>query len=236
MERLNIKHIFLAIISSLVLLASCSKEYYEDGGLHEAKYDGTIMQFLKSRPELFDTLVQVIGYTKYAQLLDDPSANVTFFAPTNQSIMRSMLRLNEQLYFSGQDSTHSVSQVAPEVWEKFLGLYIYNEKYLLKDYPQVDTTNLLVYPGQGYISANGLAMNIGTFYNDVVSKNSAGVEQVIKYAGYRQVIINYSNPVATSDIQPNNGVLHVLNFTKHTFGFYTYDFTLDAISKGIIYE
>lgn len=235
MKRFNIKYIFLAIISSLVLLASCTKEYYDDGGVHNAKYDGTIMQFLKSRPELFDTLVKVIEYTKYAQLLNDPKANVTFFAPTNQSIKRSMLALNRQLYFSGQDSTHSVAQVAPEVWEKFLGLYIYNDKFLLKDYPQIDTTNLLVYPGQGYISISGKPMNIGTVYNDVVSKNSAGIEQIVKYAGYRQLLINYSNPIATSDIQPNNGVLHVLNFSRHTFGFYTYDFTNDAINKGIIY-
>ncbi len=236
MKKFNMKYIFLAFFSSLIFLASCTKDYYEDGGVHDAKYNGTIMQFLKSRPELFDTLIKVIEYTKYAQLLNDPAANVTFFAPSNQSIKRSMLALNRQLYFSGKDSTHSVSQVSPAVWEKFLGLYIYKDKYLLKDYPQIDTSNLLIYPGQGYISLSGQPMNIGTVYNDVRSTNSAGVEQIIKYAGYRQLLINYSNPIATSDIQPTNGVLHVLNFTKHTFGFYTYDFTNDAINKGIIYK
>jgi len=235
MKNINIKHVFLAFISSLLLLASCTKDYYEDGGVHDPKYDGTIMAFLKSRPELFDTLVKVLEYTKYAELLDKPDANITFFAPCSQSINRSIYALNNQLYIKGQDTIFDVKQVSPEVWEKYLGQYIYEDKYLLKDYPQIDTANMLVYPGQGYISISGEPMNIGSFYYDVVSKNNAGVEQVIKYAGYRQILINYSNPVATSDIQPTNGVLHVLNFSKHAFGFYTYDFSQSAINEGVIY-
>ena len=235
MRKFNIKQVFVAFISSLVVLASCTKEYYEDGGVHSPKYDGTIMQFLKSRPELFDTLVKVAELTKYAELLDDPNANITFFAPASQSINKSVIALNRTLFARGQDTVKDVKQISPEVWEKFLGYYIYNDRYLLKDYPQIDTNDYLTYPGQGYLSLNGEAMNIGTFYNDVVSKNNAGVEQVMKYAGYRQILINRSNPVATSDIQPINGVLHVLQFSRHTFGFYSYDFSTNAINKGIIY-
>lgn len=235
MRSLNIKYVFLTIISTLVVLASCTKDYYEDGGVHQAKYDGTIMQFLQSRPELFDTLVKVIEYTKYADLLKDPNANVTFFAPTNQSINSSVISLNYQLFNKGQDTILNVNQIDPAVWEKFLGRYLYQDKYQLKDYPQIDTANLLVFPGQGYISMGGEPINIGTFYNDVVSKNNDGVVQRIKYAGYRQVLINYTNPVATSDIQPNNGVIHVLNFSKHSFGFSTYEFVLEAINTGVIY-
>jgi len=235
MIKINIQYVFLAFISFLMMLASCTKEYYDDGGVHNPKYEGTILEFLKSRPELFDTLVKVLEYSRYAQLLDNPSANVTFFAPTNQSINRSVQTLNAQLFLRGQDTILDVRQVAAAVWEKFLGLYIYNDKYLLKDYPQIDTNNLLIYPGQGYISLADRPLNIGTLYNDVVSKNSAGVEQVIKYAGYRQIVLNYRNPVATSDIQPSNGILHVLNFSKHAFGFFTFDFSLNAINAGIIY-
>lgn len=235
MRKLTIKHVFVAFISALVVLASCTKEYYQDGGVHNPKYDGTIMQFLKSRPELFDTLVKVAEMTKYGSLLDDPNANVTFFAPASQSINKTVISLNRELFAKGQDTVLDVRQISPEVWEKFLGYYIYNDRYTLKDYPQIDTNDILTYPGQGYISYNGEAMNIGTFYNDVVSKNNAGIEQVMKYAGYRQILINRSNPVATSDIQPTNGVLHVLNFSKHSFGFYTYDFINNAINKGIIY-
>jgi uncharacterized surface protein with fasciclin (FAS1) repeats len=231
----NIRLIFLTIISVIIALSSCKKEYYVDGGVHDPNYDGTILQFLKSRPELFDTLVKVLEMGDYATLLNDPNANVTFFAPTSQSIAKSMTSLNRSLFQRGQDTVLDVKQVSPEVWEKYLSKYIYRDKYLLKDYPQIDTVDMLAYPGQGYISIGGEAMNIGTFYNDVRTKNSAGVEQIVKYAGYRQVLINYSNPVATSDIQPTNGVVHVLQYFKHSFGFYSFDFASDALNKGITY-
>jgi uncharacterized surface protein with fasciclin (FAS1) repeats len=231
----NIRFIFLAIISTIIALSSCRKEYYEDGGVHDPNYDGTILQFLKSRPELFDTLVKVLELGEYSTLLNDPNANVTFFAPTSQSISKSIRALNSVLYARGQDTVLDVRQVSPEVWKKYLSKYIYRDKYLLKDYPQIDTSDMLAYPGQGYISIGGEAMNIGTFYNDVRTKNSAGVEQIVKYAGYRQILINYTNPVATSNIQPNNGVIHVLQYFRHSFGFYSYDFASDAFNMGITY-
>jgi len=231
----NLKITFIAIISTIIGLASCKKDYYMDGGIHNAKYDGTILQFLKSRSELFDSLVKIVELGSYTSLLNDPNANVTFFAPTSQSIIKSIKLLNMQLYNRGQDTVTDMRQISPEVWRKYLSRYLYPEKYLLKDFPQIDTNDMLTYPGQGYISMNGDPMNIGTFYNDVYTKNSAGVEQIVKYAGYRQLLINYTTPVATSDIQPTNGVIHVLQFYNHTFGFFSFDFAMDAINKGITY-
>ena len=231
----NLKLVFLTITALIIALSSCKKDYYIDGGLHNPKYDGTILEFLKSRPELFDTLIKVVDLANYTTLLNDPNANITFFAATNQSINKSVIALNRQLFLRGQDTVLDVSQISPDVWHKFLSNYIYPEKFLLKDYPQIDTNDMLAYPGQGYLSISGVANNIGTFYNDVKTKNSAGVEQIVKYAGYRQILINYSNPVATSDLQPNNGVIHVLQYARHTFGFNSFDFTNDAINKGITY-
>lgn len=235
MTKFNLKQIVFPFFLSLIFLASCKEEYYQDGGVHKAQYDGTILSFLKSRPELFDSLVKVIDLAGYSSLLDKPDANITFFAPANQSVARTILELNRRLYFTGQDTVLNLDQVSPSVWNKYLSMYIYEDKYLLKDYPQVDTNDILTYPGQGYISIKGEPVNIGVFYNDVTSKNSAGVVQVIKYAGYRQVLIGYFNPVATSDIQPTNGIVHVLQFNRHSFGFNAYDFTTNAISSGISY-
>lgn len=231
----NIKLIFITIISTIIVLSACKKEHYIDGGVHDPRYNGTILQFLKSRPELFDTLVKVAELADYSTLLNDPNANITLFAPASQSITKSITALNRQLFQRGQDTVLDVRQISPEVWHKYLSRYIYPDRYLLKDYPQLDTNDILAYPGQGYLSIKGEPMNIGTFYNDVRTKNNAGVEQIVKYAGYRQILINYSNPVATSDIQPDNGVIHVLQFNRHSFGFYTYDFATDAINKGITY-
>ncbi|SKC07681.1 Fasciclin domain-containing protein [Sphingobacterium nematocida] len=235
MAKFNIKHIFFTVMISLMAFASCKKEYYEDGGVHNPKYEGTILQFLKSRPELFDSLVKVIDLAGYSELLNDPNENLTFFAPANESINNSMELLNLQLYARAQDTVLDLKQVSPEVWKKFLSRYIFKNRYLLKDYPQIDTNDMFTYPGQIYLSIGGEPTTIGTFYNDVSSKNNAGVEQIIKYAGYRQVLIDFREPVATSDIQPNNGVVHVLRYRTHSFGFSAFDFTSAAMSKGITY-
>ncbi|RZK74582.1 MAG: hypothetical protein EOO92_17000 [Pedobacter sp.] len=81
-------------------------------------------------------------------------------------------------------------------------------------------------------------------FQDVVTV-SGGVETRIKYAGYRQLFLAYipdlSNPlislvnipVATSDIQTNTGVIHVLNRPKHNFGFNTDRFIEEVIAAGI---
>lgn len=230
---------------SVLMMASCQKEYYLDQGVHDPEFNGTTMEFLASRPELFDSLTRIIHLSGLQEAIDRGPA--TFFAPPNASINKSVVMLNRQLYLNGQDTVVDLSQVDPGVWRKYLARYIVNDKFLLKDFPQIDTLNLDVYPGQGYLSYLEEPMNIGVLYNDVTSENSAGVEQTIKYAGYRQLYISYvydfSNestatqfitaPVATSDIQTHSGSLHVLNFSKHAFGFDANDFVSTAYSVGI---
>jgi hypothetical protein len=108
---------------------------------------------------------------------------------------------------------------------------------LLKDYPQRDTLSYIAYPGQNYTSYGGRIMNVGAIFSD-----AGGVS----YAGYRQLFLAYipdlsnpqvalqNNPVATSDIQTTNGVLHVLTKIKHNLGFNTDTFIDQVIASGIL--
>jgi hypothetical protein len=92
--------------------------------------------------------------------------------------------------------------------------YVLKGKYLLKDFPQLDFTLRPLYPGGYYSGYNNDLSNIGVVYNTA---------NTVRYAGYRQLciaaIIDPSNPsyyqfmsaaVASSDIQPTNGVIHAL--------------------------
>src|SRR5690606_34718794 len=160
---------------------------------------------------------------------------ITCFARTECSIDKSMERLNYYWYnLQGQDSVTNIKQVKPEVWKELLSMYIVKDKYLAKDIPQLDTTAMAAYPGQAYISYNGRTMNIGLVHHDANG---------IKYAGYRQLVYSYVNDfvendltnayVATSDIQPSNGVVHVIRLTDHKFGFNEATFISKAIAAGI---
>jgi hypothetical protein len=230
-----IKTIIAVFIIAACFLAGCKKDsYYYDTGVHQAKYDGTILDFLKAKPFIFDSLVLAIKVAGMEDVFQ--KENVTFFAPPSSCIHKAIVNLNTDLRNNGKDTVSQLGQVQPQVWKDMLSEYVFKGSYLLKDIPQIDTLALSAFPGQGYVSYGGRTMNIGVFYN---SANG------VKYVGYRQLILSFipdfSNPtvsllnvpIATSDIQPTNGVIHALQFQNHVLGFDSRRFITAAESAGI---
>lgn len=228
----NLKMIMLLFAVGMIAW-SCNKYYY-DSGVHKGKYEGSIMDYMKENRSFFDSTLMVIELAGMTNVLQ--SENVTFFAPPSGTVNKIVRSLNRQLRFAGKDTVSKLEQIKPEVWKNTLSQYVFKGTNLLKDYPQRDTLSYVAYPGQNYTSYGGRIMNIGVIFND-----AGGVQ----YAGYRQLYLAYipdfSNPqvsltnipVATSDIQPKNGVIHVLNKVKHTYGFRSNTFIDQAISAGI---
>jgi hypothetical protein len=230
-------NMLLLLIITIVFFAasSCKKtSYFIDTGLTQANYNGTIWKYLTDKPMYFDTLTQVITLSGMQNVFQD--STITFFAPPSHCVYMAVKNLNKYLYIRGQDTVVRLNQIDPQVWRDMLSLYIIRGKYLLKDIPQLDTTQLAVFGGQGYVSWAGRPMNIGVIYNNAGS---------VQYAGYRQLyysyILNFNTvagsminvPVASSDIQPTNGAVQVLQQQNHVFGFLSNNFILDAIGLGI---
>jgi hypothetical protein len=230
----------------LLAVVGCSKDYFDDSGVHNAKYDGNMMQYLEAHGQdersLFDSLLTVIQLAG----LENTIANdqITFFAPTDPSIGKAIRALNTRLFSSGQDTVVELSEVDSRVWKKMLEGYIVKGNLGLVDFPQVDTMELNAFGGRLYQTLDeDLIVNIGTVFHDL--KND-GV--TIKYQGPRQLLFSYipdmSNPtlfwrsgyVATSNIEPTNGRLHVLRYIDHQFGFTTIRFADMAIEYGINYK
>jgi hypothetical protein len=253
MKKLTIKAILL-IAMSMVLFAACQKEkYYFDSGTTKGNFDGSILTYLKSKPVYFDTLTKVIELAGMNEVFD--KQNITFFAPTSSSIYKSVKGLNAYLKQNGRDTVSKLTQIKPEAWKELLSLYIFKGSNRLKDYPQVDTLNMAAFPGQGYTSINGRTMNIGVLFNDAVIIENNVEKSRVRYAGYRQLYLSYipnyadpkvgllNAPVASSDIAPTNGIVHVLvqegNYlgswkSKHNFGFSTGLFINTVQSYGIL--
>ncbi len=222
------------VLFCLTIWSCTDDDYLLDTGLHEANYEGTIWDYLNDKPVHFDSLTKVIELAGMEELFIEDS--ITFFAPSNPSINRSLYALNENLYRRGRDTVSDLGQVNGEVWRELLSNYIIKGKYLARDIPQLDTTQLDAFGGQGFISLSGRPMNLGVVYFD-----AGGVQ----YAGYRQLYFSYINefsndedaminvPVASSDIQPYNGAVHVLRYQEHSFGFRASEFVSRAISAGI---
>ena len=224
------RNVFFYLSIMVLITASCTKDkYYTEGGKSDPVFKGTILQYLESKPVPFDSVVAVIKLAKLETQFS--GENITFFAPTDYSIKKAILNTNAFLYRYGKDTINTLNDIDPAIWKKYLQMYMFHGSNKLKDYYQIDFSLKSVYPGQNYYSYNNTIFNIGVEYNDVVytdaSNNSV---KGIKYAGYRQLKLSYiydlSDPqnswytstVASSDIQPSNGVVHVLN-NNHVFGF-----------------
>lgn len=241
-----IKSTFIVGFICLLAFSSCNK-YYEDSGTHVNNFDGTIVDYIKLRKDLFDSLYKVIQYADLESTL--ANEKITFFAPADPTIRRSIFALNDYLYSKGLDTVTSMTQIDKSVWKDFLSMYVYRDVYLLKDIPPLDTLNMSVNPGQAFVSYGAHEMIIGVLYNDVVSGKDEK-KQVVENAGYRQLylskIYNISNlgglgsminvPIASSDIKVKNGVIHALKYQNHVFGFNTTDFVNAAFNKGIKYK
>jgi hypothetical protein len=234
----NIARIIAILVVAMPFFTFCTDDnYLVDGGKSNGVYDGTIWDFICSRPDYFDTLCYVVQLAGMEDVFKEDE--ITFFAPPDYSLKYCLDYINRYRYnYQGKDSLRDLSQIKPEIWKEFIGLYVVKDKYMLKDIPQIDTTMLSAYGGQAYISYNGRPMNIGVVYYDVESNGNR-----IKYAGYRQLIYSYiydfadmdmqNAYVATSDIQTNNGIVHVINFSSHIFGFSQTQFAQKALAAGI---
>ncbi|HEU0227792.1 MAG TPA: hypothetical protein VFQ86_08645 [Arachidicoccus soli] len=230
---------FILICMLLLVLSSCQKQkYYYDTGLSKAAYNGTVMDYLENNPyHLFDSVVKVIKLAGMENVFQSDS--ITFFAPADTCIYASIANLNSQLVSRGKDTISDLAQLSPEFWKEEISLYLFSGVHRLKDYPQIDPSNMQVFPGGYYPSYNGKVMHVGVIFNTVNG---------VQYAGYRQLMIDYftgSTPptgyltwqtlVASSDINPSNGIVHVLQYPSHFFGFNPSDFANEAIAKGIDY-
>jgi len=77
-------------------------------------------------------------------------------------------------------------------------------------------------------------MNVGVVYGDANGVKYVGPRQILYSYIYDITVSDLKNAyVATSDIQPKNGVVHVLRMTDHDFGFDRRLFALKAIEEGI---
>jgi uncharacterized surface protein with fasciclin (FAS1) repeats len=222
----TIKKYITPIICSVILaitVSSCSKDnYYKDGGLANPHFNGTVLQYLQSNPQ-FDTIAQVVKLAGMENIFS--KEDITFFAPTDECIRRTIgivngkqpdlaNGLNQALFDLKKDTIKKLSDIPQQTWRKYLMRYVFKGKFLLKDYPQLDFSLRPLYPGGYYYGYNGDLANIGVVYSTA---------NTVKYAGYRQLCIaeisDPSNPqfyyfssaaVASSDIQPTNGVIHSL--------------------------
>lgn len=226
----------MAVVLTVCIVNCQNEDYLQDGGKHNPYYNGTVLEYLNQHPDkhYFSELTDLIHYAGLDSVLQNEE--ITFFAPTDFSIEKSMDYLNEQLYWRrGEDSIKDLHQIQPEVWKEYLSMYIIPGKYCLKDIPQLDTAAVSAYPGGAYYSMAKVPMNMGVVYYDAASVKYAGARQILYSYVYDFTTMDMVNAyVSSCDIQPYNGVVHVIRFTDHYFGFDRDRFLESVVNAGVL--
>lgn len=199
-------------ILSIILLAACSKDngYYKED-VKKIKYNGNILQYLESKPGVFDSLIKVLHRIEMDKTVETNS-NITLFAPTNQSFRTALENLNNTRkkadkpmeYLDNIDLAHLDTMMS---------------QYLIRGFYPTDS--MMLKDGISLFDfKNGYPMNA-----KVIRSNSSGYIKggpiVVQYSDTKrsQFTRNWvTASTASINIEANNGVVHVLA-SDHVFGF-----------------
>ncbi|SDD01213.1 hypothetical protein [Niabella drilacis] len=205
------KNPLIVCLFALLFLAACNKkDYFRNTGLQSGVFKENIYEFLQQRPFLFDSLVQVIDRSGMKEILQKET--VTFFAPPDQSLMFTMNAINGSRYAQGKDSLR-IADIPGDIWRRYLSHYIFKGRYMMNDISRVDFARAALYPGQNIESYDGFIMNMGVVYGAYSGTQDVGPRTIWLSAvgsNFADLARALTEQVATSNLQPQNGVVHAL--------------------------
>jgi len=132
MKNTYLKIVVLIIILPLALLTSCEiggleiqKPYQFEGGLKEGKLSMNALDFIKSRPDIFSSLLEAITYTGTQDLYTQP--NNTYLLLTNNALSEPSNALSYFVqnkvfnpgYILGVSPRADSIMVIPSSWERY---------------------------------------------------------------------------------------------------------------------
>lgn len=206
--------IVIALVT-VVFTTGCSKDYFADGGTlnpeETMNLNKSTMDYLKSRPEVFDTLTTLIGLTGLEEAVN--ASGSTFLAPKNYSI-RNYFNLK---YPDPEKRPKSFGEIPEEDMEEIEDIiknYIIPDKQVVRGDLATTYSYVTTYGGtqgrfnivQGDYLGN---VNMGARF--VIFALNRGVPGVFD--------LYLSVQVETADLHATNGIVHVLTADTHIFGF-----------------
>lgn len=194
-------------IITLVLLASCTKNNFIDTGISNGRHEGkNILEYMAAHSYDWDSTILMIRHAGAEMIRlfegEDPAhKEITFFGPTNHSIRRFLLERGYK----------RVTEIDADWCRSILLQHVVDGKIYRKDIPQ------------GQAGLYGTVGTGGTFFNTLaatriwvyVDLQEAGgiVENAAKPIYINFTKANKLVAVASGDIEPDNGIVHALEYS-----------------------
>ncbi|MDR6782323.1 hypothetical protein ABIE26_001189 [Pedobacter africanus] len=189
------------------LLVACTKQNVIDTGVSKAHFDGTIMQYLRQDDYNWKLTVQMIERAGLTDLFEGKLSdhkNITFLGFTSYTVL-------QYLYANKMDS---VNQLSVTFCKETLLKHIVKRKILKEDVP-FRARQYLIYaaeqPANKYLTMHtegGAEIRAYLEHSDFAGVPDAGPVSMFLYSMTGNTFI----PLASPNIQPNNGVVHSLGY------------------------
>ena len=196
------------LVSSFV---GCTKYNAVDTGLAQKKFPGNMYEYLHSDSYNWDSLLMFIDYLGLEEYFTGKKAGyeeITFFGPTNHSIRR---KIYDKFTWSPTWQKvyvyHSVKEFIEGEGEELILSHIVKGKYEVKDIPR--GTDDDEESGVVFTSASGTKFRVYSFQEPYEKTPKAG-PVVLYVRGGKSM--NNKIDVASTDIEPTNGIVHSLAY------------------------
>lgn len=199
------KYIFIIIA---ILAISCSTEdNYTDTGVSRGEHDCSIYEYLHTDSYNWDSTILVIERANLIDLFDGKETDypqITFFGPTNHSIRRFMLQNNYQ----------KVSDMPEEMCKEMMLKHVAVGKFM-KAKIEFGSRNVEgeIEGGTHFTCLGNNVLHAYKIRESWGGVDNSGAVRLYIYSETAKTKV----PMASPDIEPNNGVVHALNYT-YTFG------------------
>lgn len=210
------KYTFILGFICLILgMGSCVENNFIKSGLHDGRFDGSLLEYLKAPGHSYDwdstaRLVEQAGpeVIRLFEGRDPEHPEITFLGPTNHSIRRYML----------DNEIERITDMDPDDCKDFLLQCVIDGKIYRDDVPRGRYDEEEMMPGEGgkyYTTLYGNSIWIYTHQQTLQGIPDVGAVSMGVYSqsAFRDFAI------ASSNIEPNNCVVHSLsyNFTLGDF-------------------
>lgn len=204
-----VRALFIAIIIIFISIGCKSNQGYIDTGISNGIHDCTMYEYLQRDSYNWDSLVIMIdhsGLTNLFQGGDPKYKDITFFGITNYSILRYML----------EKDIEKVTDMHPDFCKEILMGHIFDNRMMKIDIPYREQNEDGTYVEGGVnITTEGdvelRLYNQRSMYNGVVNAGPI-IMNMLSVTNQNKDI-----PIASPDIQTNNGVVHSIHY-YHTLG------------------
>ena len=192
----------LLICITVTLLASGEKDYQHDTGLADGYHDCSMMDYLRSDHNNWDSIVVAIEYAGLTDIFEGTNPDykeITFFGPTNMSIRKFFL---EQ---TGEAIYHTIREIPVELVKDMILAYLVEGKKMKEtfDYEVKGTLT----GGTEVYSLNNVKLRVYRTQSEFNGIPDIGAEGLKIHAE----ISGQMASIASADIETNNGVVHSLS-------------------------